>query len=182
MSVQSRIPVASNISFVFLFQTCITKSRERKGLMKSTKDFWSKKQFDNASQYSDHWLISRTHHARGKQAHHSGYFCLILSKYSETLTNMVAYGSQISCPSGICVIYNPKKPSHWYLTGIFSALKQGCMFNRTQSSASLTRSKSPVQTRKAECWAHPNCQKILYKNDYKIQIHACTPNYVGKTV
>ena len=69
----------------FLFQTCITKSRERKGLMKSTKDFWSKKQFDNASQYSDHWLISRTHHARGKQALHSGHFCLILSKNYETL-------------------------------------------------------------------------------------------------
>ena len=31
----------------------------------------------------------------------SGYFCLILSKYSETLENMVAYGGQISCPSGM---------------------------------------------------------------------------------
>ena len=57
---------------ICLFQTCITKSRERKGLMKSTKDFWSKKHFDNASQYSDHWLISRTHHARGKQAKRLG--------------------------------------------------------------------------------------------------------------
>ena len=52
--------------FSIYFQNCITKSRERKGLMKSTKDFWSKKQFDNASQYSDHWLISRTQHAKGK--------------------------------------------------------------------------------------------------------------------
>lgn len=53
---------------VDLFQNCISKSRERKGLMKSTKEFWSKKHFDgnSGSQYSDHWLISRTHHARGK--------------------------------------------------------------------------------------------------------------------
>ena len=25
--------------------------------------------------------------------------------------------------------------------------------------------------------AHPNCQKIQYKNVHEIQIHVCTPNY-----
>ena len=25
--------------------------------------------------------------------------------------------------------------------------------------------------------AHPNCQKVQYKNVYEIQIHTCTPNY-----
>ena len=59
----------------YLFQNCITKSRERRGLMKSTKEFWSKKGFDkatsnglvNSGPHSDHWLISRNRHTKGKQ-------------------------------------------------------------------------------------------------------------------
>ena len=55
----------SNTNF-YVLQTCITQSRERRGLMKSTKEFWSKKQFDKSSHYSD-WLISRTHHSKGRK-------------------------------------------------------------------------------------------------------------------
>ena len=54
----------SNTNF-YVLQTCITQSRERRGLMKSTKEFWSKKQFDKSSHYSD-WLISRNHHSKGR--------------------------------------------------------------------------------------------------------------------
>ena len=56
----------SNTNF-YVLQTCITQSRERRGLMKSTKEFWSKKQFDKSSHYSD-WLISRTHHSKGRKS------------------------------------------------------------------------------------------------------------------
>lgn len=47
---------------------CVTQCKERRGLMKSTKEFWSKKQFDSASAVNlsstsnigdHHWLISR---------------------------------------------------------------------------------------------------------------------------
>ena len=63
------------LTVCYLFQNCITKSRERRGLMKSTKEFWSKKGFDkatsnglvNSGPHSDHWLISRNRHTKGKQ-------------------------------------------------------------------------------------------------------------------
>ena len=45
----------------------------------------------------------------------------------------------------------PQETQSSIFDGNLAALKQGCVFNRTQSSTSLTRSKSPVQTRKAEC-------------------------------
>ena len=59
-----------------IFQTCITQSRERRGLMKSTKEFWSKKQFDKSSHYSD-WLISRTHHSKGRKSKEVRYPMLL---------------------------------------------------------------------------------------------------------
>ena len=62
------------LTVCYPFQNCITKSRERRGLMKSTKEFWSKKGFDkatsngvNSGPHSDHWLISRNRHTKGKQ-------------------------------------------------------------------------------------------------------------------
>lgn len=45
---------------------CVEGCRERKGMMKSTKEFWSKRQFTDSSSM-EQWLLSRQTRATGEQ-------------------------------------------------------------------------------------------------------------------
>ena len=40
------------------FQTCVTHCKEKRGLMKSTKEFWSKKQFTDSSSM-EQWMKTK---------------------------------------------------------------------------------------------------------------------------
>ena len=47
------------------FQTCTAKSKERLGIMKSSKDFWSKKQFTDSSSM-EQWITARKRIGKSK--------------------------------------------------------------------------------------------------------------------
>jgi hypothetical protein len=53
-------------------QECVSSSRERRSMMKSTKEFWSKKQFTDASSM-EQWVAGR---ARPQQSARTGTYGL----------------------------------------------------------------------------------------------------------
>lgn len=78
-----------------LVKECVTTCKERKGVMKSTKEFWSKKQFTDSSSMET-WLLARRRIV-GKLL--AGTSC-ILGRRSDTVKLQALLRSKL--PTGTC--------------------------------------------------------------------------------